>query len=182
RRRPPPALGCSTMPASPRSAFRSRASPTSSSARAGRACTRTSAVSSRDSTPSRRSDLPGFFRRWLYLNSCRAHCAGPLRRLPLRVMARVGALDFSGFVEHRQHLPGTRETGGAHAYAYVSDKQTRSAFDRVKPVQYAVSAAVRLFKAFGKRDLCGHAVRVGPKQFPKIHALTKHCADTLGIE
>jgi len=97
-------------------------------------------------------------------------------------MARVGALDFSGFVEHRQHLPGTRETGGAYAYAYVSDKQTRSAFDRVKPVQYAVNAAVRLFKAFGKRDLCGHAVRVGPKQFPKIHALTKHCADTLGIE
>src|SRR5262249_34947556 len=68
-----------------------------------------------------------------------------------------------------------------HRYAYVSDRNTRMAFTRMKPVELAVTAAVRLFKAVGKNQLLGNAVRVGPNQFPRVHKLVQRCADTLGI-
>jgi Peptidase family M48 len=96
-------------------------------------------------------------------------------------MAQVGTLDFKGFVEGRKGQRAGGAEGGGHAYAYVSDRNTRLAFDKMRPVELAVTAAVRLFKAVGKTDLLGHAVRVGPKQFPRVHALTTQCAETLGI-
>jgi Zn-dependent protease with chaperone function/ribosome biogenesis GTPase A len=68
-----------------------------------------------------------------------------------------------------------------HAYAYVSDRNTRAAFARMKPVEMAVASMVRSFKAFGKNQLLGHAVRVGPRQFPRVHEIARHCAETLGI-
>jgi Zn-dependent protease with chaperone function len=48
-------------------------------------------------------------------------------------------------------------------------------------VQLAVEAVVRVFKAFGKNELLGHAVKVGPRQFPRVHALLETCAGRLGI-
>src|SRR5580658_5180761 len=101
-------------------------------------------------------------------------------------MAQVGQLDFRGFVETRKGpLPGPEdvapEEDPAHAYAYASDRTTRLAFTRMKPVELAVTAAVRLFKAVGKNQLLGNAVRVGPNQFPRVHKLVTRCADTLGI-
>jgi Zn-dependent protease with chaperone function len=44
-----------------------------------------------------------------------------------------------------------------------------------------VAAAVRFFKAFGKNELLGHAVKVGPNQFPRVHNLAVQCAQALGI-
>ena len=102
-------------------------------------------------------------------------------------MAQVGQLDFRRFVETRKGPePRASRRGGArpdrgHAYAYVSDRTTRMAFTRMKPVELAVTAAVRLFKAVGKNQLLGNAVRVGPNQFPRVHKLVTQCADTLGI-
>jgi Zn-dependent protease with chaperone function len=101
-------------------------------------------------------------------------------------MAQVGQLDFKRFIETRQGpLPGPQdealEEDRAHAYAYASDRATRAAFTRMKPVELAVTAAVRLFKAVGKNQLLGNAVRVGPNQFPRVYALVQKCADTLGI-
>jgi len=102
-------------------------------------------------------------------------------------MAQVGQLDFKRYVDTRKGpLPGPadepkEEADRGHAYAYVSDRTTRSAFTKMKPVELAVTAAVRLFKAAGKSQLLGNAVRVGPKQFPRVHGLVQKCADTLGI-
>ena len=99
-------------------------------------------------------------------------------------MATVGSLDFRSYVEARRGATAAEEEGGrtdAHAYAYVSDRTTRSAFDKGKAVQYAVHHTVRLLRTVGKSELLGSTVKVGPKQFPRIHDLTKHCADTLGI-
>jgi Zn-dependent protease with chaperone function len=106
-------------------------------------------------------------------------------------MAQVGSLDFKRFVEGRQGpQPGPSAEGGAKpgeaadqgpAYAYVSDRNTRLAFTKMKPVVLAVTAAVRLFKAVGKNQFLGNAVRVGPNQFPRIHKLVVRCAETLGI-
>ena len=97
-------------------------------------------------------------------------------------MAQVGDLDFEAFVKRRQsQQAGKQEGGDAHSYAYISDRNTRATFERLKPVELAVASAVRSFKSFEKNQLLGHAVRVSPKQFPRVHELTRHCAETLGI-
>ena len=96
-------------------------------------------------------------------------------------MAQLGSLDFRGFVDGRRHQRAGGAEGSGHAYAYVSDRTTRLAFDRIKPVELAVTAAVRMFKAVSKNELLGHAVKVGPKQFPRVHNLVVRCAETLGI-
>jgi hypothetical protein len=98
-----------------------------------------------------------------------------------RTVARAPELDFEKFVREREaHRPGA-VGGDSHAYAYVSDRTTRATFERVKPVKLAVAAGVRLFQQFGKAQLLGHAVKVGPKQFPRVLGLVEACAATLGI-
>jgi Zn-dependent protease with chaperone function len=99
-------------------------------------------------------------------------------------MATVGELDFRGYVDASQARRATDGDGrsDAHAYAYESDRQTRSAFARGKAVEYAVSHVVRLLRTVGKNELLGSTVKVGPKQFPRIHDLGVRCAQTLGIE
>ena len=100
-------------------------------------------------------------------------------------MAKVGLLDFKRFVAtHRSGISVPAETTApesGHAYAYASDRVTRLAFMKLRPVELAVTAAVRLFRAVGKSQLLANAVRVGPNQFPRVDALGAHCAETLGI-
>lgn len=96
-------------------------------------------------------------------------------------MAKVGKLDFQAYVEDKKAGRAGGAGGGGHGYAYISDHNTRKTFERLKPVELAVSAAVRLFKTVGKNELLGSAVKIGPKQFPRVHDLTVRCAETLGI-
>jgi Zn-dependent protease with chaperone function len=96
-------------------------------------------------------------------------------------MAQVGTLDFKGFVESRKGQRAGGGEGTGHAYAYVSDRNTRMTFDKMKPVELAVKAAVRIFKSVGKNQLLGNAVKVGPTQFPRIHNLALRCAKELDI-
>lgn len=96
-------------------------------------------------------------------------------------MALAPSLDFDAFIEQRKGRRAGGREGDGIAYAYASDKATRATFDTMKPVELAVSAAVRLFQTVGKNELLGHAVKVGPQQFPDIHNLVLKCADTLGI-
>jgi Zn-dependent protease with chaperone function len=94
-------------------------------------------------------------------------------------MAQVPPLDFSSYIAAKKsaHAGG----GDGHDYAYVSDRQTRAAFQKMAPVEYAVAATVRMWKAFGRNQLLGSTVRVSERQFPKLHALNVQCATTLGI-
>ena len=96
-------------------------------------------------------------------------------------MAETGRLDFGSFIEERrQKLPdGGRDSG--LGYAYASDKSTRRVFETVKPVEVAVRAAVRAFEEYGRTELLGRAVKVGPKQIPRVHHLANQCANQLGI-
>lgn len=96
-------------------------------------------------------------------------------------MARIGQLDFNQWVADRKGERAGGEEGGEHAYAYALDRQTRLAFDTARPVQLATEAAVRAFKTFGKNELLGQAVRIGPRQFPRVHALVASCSESLGI-
>jgi len=70
---------------------------------------------------------------------------------------------------------------GGHDYAYISDRQTRAAFDHVKPVDLAVTATVRMFKSVWRNELLGQAVKVGDRQFPRIAKIASRCAETLQI-
>jgi Zn-dependent protease with chaperone function len=96
-------------------------------------------------------------------------------------MARAPALDFQAFIQQRKGRRAGGKEGEGVAYAYSSDKATRKTFDTMKPVELAVSAAVRMFQTVGKNELLGHAVKVGPRQFPKMHGVVLRCAETLGI-
>lgn len=71
-----------------------------------------------------------------------------------------------------------REAG---AYAYAGDLKVRMALDQVRPVTLAMEAAVRFWQTVGKNRLLGNAVRVGERQFPRLHALVRLCADALQI-
>ncbi len=93
-------------------------------------------------------------------------------------MASPPPLDFGAFVERRRGVCD----GAAHRrYAYVSDKKMRAIFARLVPVELAIAATVRAYKAFGKNQLLGHAVQVGPSQFPRVHALARRAAHELGV-
>lgn len=96
-------------------------------------------------------------------------------------MARIGQLDFNQWVADRKGERAGGEDGGEHSYAFVLDRQTRLAFDSARPVQLASEAVVRMFKAFGKNELLGQAVKIGPRQFPRVHNLVVQCAESLGI-
>jgi predicted Zn-dependent protease len=96
-------------------------------------------------------------------------------------MAQVGTLDFKGFVERRREQRAGGSAGGGHAYVYASDHAMRMAFEKMKPIELAVAASVRFFKSAGKAELLGHGVKVGLRQFPRVHGLTAECSQTLGI-
>lgn len=96
-------------------------------------------------------------------------------------MAQIGRLDFETWLAQRKGGPGRDADEAEHAYAYFSDQQTRAAFARMRPVQLAVEAVVRTGKTVLTSELLGKAVRVGPRQFPRVHELAVGCADALGI-
>ncbi len=97
-------------------------------------------------------------------------------------MAQAPHLDFDGFVARKKNdrAGGGAETSG-HEYAYISDKQARATFEQVKPVELAVSSVVRMSQQIMRNNLLGNAVKVGERQFPRIHRLTQRCAETLQI-
>lgn len=105
-------------------------------------------------------------------------------------MARIGDLDFGQFVRTRRGAPAAPEapaTSGmavdaaAPDYAYRWDRTTRRAFEAAKPVELAVAAGVRVFEHVERARLLGSAVKVGPRQFGRVHEAVKHCAGALGI-
>lgn len=97
-------------------------------------------------------------------------------------VARLEALDFDGFIgDQKSAQPGVAAADDAHAYAYSWDRKTRATFEKMKPMELAIAAGVRAFQHLGRAELLGHAVKVGPKQFPRVHALAERCAKTLGI-
>jgi Zn-dependent protease with chaperone function len=97
-------------------------------------------------------------------------------------MAYAPQLDFKQFVARKkhEHVGGAPETAG-HDYTYIADKQTREAFDKIRPVRVAMEAAVRVFNQVGKSQILGSGVKVSERQFPRIHALVRRSSDALQI-
>ncbi len=96
-------------------------------------------------------------------------------------MADAPTLDFDAFVTRKKAERASGASAGEHDYSYILDRQTRATFDSAKPIELAVSSAVRVFKERERGRLLGNAVKVSDRQFSRIHSLTKECAETLGI-
>ncbi|MDB4982449.1 MAG: hypothetical protein JWM82_3201 [Myxococcales bacterium] len=89
-------------------------------------------------------------------------------------------LSFPRYVAARKGAADARSREGS-AYAYGGDIKVRATLDRIRPVTLAVEAAVRLWQTVEKSRMLGTAVKVTPKQFPRVWKLAETCADTLRI-
>ena len=87
---------------------------------------------------------------------------------------------FAGYVQDRQAKVrgGTRED---RRYAYGADLAMLRTFEKIPPIQLAVSAVVRTYKDLLRNQYLGTTVRVGPDQLARIHTIAKECAFTLGV-
>ncbi|MBI2897036.1 MAG: M48 family metallopeptidase [Deltaproteobacteria bacterium] len=88
--------------------------------------------------------------------------------------------DFLRYIERRRRATGLGESG--EGYAFSGDLAVLRTMRKIKPVEIAVGSTVRLWKNIEKNNLLGGAVRVSENQFPKIHKLTRTCAERLGIQ
>ena len=89
-------------------------------------------------------------------------------------------LSFPRYVAARKGAADTRAREGS-AYAYGGDLKVRATLDRIRPVTLGVEATVRLWQTVEKSRMLGTAVKVTPKQFPRLFKLAETCADTLRI-
>ncbi|HEX4404292.1 MAG TPA: M48 family metallopeptidase, partial [Polyangia bacterium] len=89
-------------------------------------------------------------------------------------------LSFPRYVAARKGAADARAREGS-AYAYSADIKVRASLDRIRPVTLAVEAAVRVWQTVEKSQMLGTAVKVTPKQFPRLFKLAETCADTLRI-
>jgi Zn-dependent protease with chaperone function len=87
--------------------------------------------------------------------------------------------NFGRYVERRK--AGVFGRGGATCYAYSADLAMMRTFQRIRPVELAAAAVVRTSKEMLRAQLLGQAVKVGPRQFPRLHAIAEHCAGVLGV-
>jgi Zn-dependent protease with chaperone function len=71
---------------------------------------------------------------------------------------------------------------GENDYSFVLDRQSRATVESARPIQLAVASTVRMWKQVWRGQLLGSAVRVSDRQFPRIHGLTRECAQQLGIQ
>jgi Zn-dependent protease with chaperone function len=92
------------------------------------------------------------------------------------------SFDFQAYVDIRK-TPSSRRTtqGGFGEYIYTGDYRVLRSLSYAQPVRLACEASVRAFKAWRKSDMLGSAVRVGPRQFPRLNELVTECAQELHI-
>jgi Zn-dependent protease with chaperone function len=88
-------------------------------------------------------------------------------------------INFGDYITRRK--TGFASERGGDQYAFSLDLKLLRTMRNFKPIELAVASTVRLGKGVMAGDLLGTAVKVGPKQYPRVHAIVKSCADTLGI-
>ncbi len=86
---------------------------------------------------------------------------------------------FDRYIETRK--TGDYGRGDATRYAYSADVAMLRSFQRIRPVELAAAAVVRTGKEVVRGQLLGQAVKVGPKQFPRLYAIAADCAKVLSV-
>lgn len=90
-------------------------------------------------------------------------------------------VNFADYVAERTARQGAHLDGGIPDYAYAADYAIRRkirAMPGVFPLFKAITAS---YVPFQKQLQNITALKVGPTQFPKIHAMVRDCAGMLGI-
>lgn len=90
-------------------------------------------------------------------------------------------LDFAGYVDARQGDFATRVTGGVPSYAFSLDWSIRRQLDKVAPLRWLAEALAASVVPYQRALREAHAVAVGPRQFPQVHAMGVACAERLGV-
>jgi len=95
-------------------------------------------------------------------------------------MTEVQGVKFrlQDYIERRKKAGDPDEGDG---YAFSGDLKALRTMRRLKPVELAVSASVRVFTTTVRNQLLGGAVLVTEKQFPRLHELGVRCAKMLGV-
>lgn len=88
-------------------------------------------------------------------------------------------LDFARYVELKKSGAWGRDD--RVRYAYSADVAMLRSFQRIRPVELAAAAVVNTSKEMMRSQLLGTMTKVGPRQFPSIHAIAKHCAEVLTV-
>jgi Zn-dependent protease with chaperone function len=86
-----------------------------------------------------------------------------------------------GFQEYVQRRKTSGSPDQGDGYAFSGDLKVLRTMRKLKPVELAVAATVRLFNSIVRNQLLGSAVLVTEKQFPKLWKLSQRCARTLGV-
>lgn len=87
--------------------------------------------------------------------------------------------DFARFVEAKK--TGAWGRNESVRYAYSADVAMLRSFSRIRPVELAAAAVVNTSKEMMRSQLLGTMIKVGPRQFPSIYKIARHCADALTV-
>lgn len=87
--------------------------------------------------------------------------------------------DFQRYVDRKKR--GVYGGEEAARYAYSADIAMLRTFRRLRPVELAAAATVRAYKEALKNQYLGMTIKVGPRQFPRIHQIAEECASVLGV-
>lgn len=93
--------------------------------------------------------------------------------------AKAIDFDFARFVEAKKSGAWGRDD--KVRYAYAADVAMLRSFQRIRPVELAAAAVVNTSKEMMRSQLLGTMIKVGPKQFPSIYKIARHCADALTV-
>jgi Zn-dependent protease with chaperone function len=87
-------------------------------------------------------------------------------------------LGLQEYIKRRKEAGTPEEAAG---YAFSGDMRVLETMRKVKPVELAVAATVRLYYSMFRNQLLGQSVLVTDRQFPNIHQLGQRCSETLGL-
>lgn len=88
-------------------------------------------------------------------------------------------MSFDRYVAGKKRAAFGGEEGAR--YAYAADVAMLNTFRRMKPIEMAAAATVRMYKDVHKNRLLGTTIKVTPRQFPSIHQIAVECADALQV-
>lgn len=91
----------------------------------------------------------------------------------------MNEFDFHRYIERRKTGAFGRDDAARYAFSY--DLVMLRSFSKLRPVELAAASVVRMGYEVMRGQLLGQAVKVGPKQFPKLRAMAARAASELSV-
>lgn len=90
-------------------------------------------------------------------------------------------LDFAAFVATRRSEHAVHLADGVPDYSFALDRELRRHLSSMQPLRFLLGIVVRSVEPIQQQLNLMRAIRVGPKQYPRIHLIAEECACRLGI-